>query len=131
MLLYLAIPQPPVDPCLPSPCGLNSICRKIGDQSSCSCLPNYIGSPPNCRPECTINPDCPSNLACIREKCENPCLGSCGFGAQCNVVNHIPICICSEGLTGDPFVSCVPKPFIRKQLLDVSKKQLLIKCILF
>lgn len=106
------IPIAPIisNPCVPSPCGPNSECRNIGGTPSCSCLPAYIGSPPNCRPECSINSDCLSNLACIREKCRDPCPGSCGIGAICNVINHIPICVCPEGYTGDPFNNCFPKP---------------------
>lgn len=100
----------PINPCVPSPCGPNSECRPIGDSPSCSCLQNYIGSPPNCRPECSINSECPSNLACIREKCRDPCPGSCGTYAQCNVINHLPICNCIEEYTGDPFTNCYPKP---------------------
>lgn len=99
-----------VDPCAPSPCGPYAQCRNIRDSPSCSCSQGYIGSPPNCRPECIINSECPSNRACIREKCQDPCLGSCGVGAQCNVINHIPICTCSQGYTGDPFSNCIPKP---------------------
>ncbi|RZC36325.1 hypothetical protein BDFB_000154 [Asbolus verrucosus] len=105
-------PQKPefVNPCVPNPCGPNSQCRDVGNVPSCSCLANFVGSPPNCRPECTINPECPSNLACIREKCRDPCPGSCGSGAQCTVINHTPICTCPEGFTGDPFNYCQPKP---------------------
>lgn len=102
------------DPCLPSPCGPYSQCRNIGGNPSCSCSPSYIGVPPNCRPECTINAECLSALACIREKCSDPCPGSCGVGAQCTALNHVPICSCLEGYTGDPFSSCIPKPFICK-----------------
>jgi hypothetical protein len=98
------------DPCVPSPCGANSQCRNIGGNPSCSCLPEFTGSPPNCRPECTINSECSSNLACIRQKCRDPCPGSCGSGAQCSVINHTPICTCPEGYTGDPFSYCQPKP---------------------
>ncbi|XP_059474355.1 slit homolog 1 protein-like [Neocloeon triangulifer] len=62
--------------------------------------------------ECILNQDCPPTLACIREKCSNPCLGVCGDNATCIVENHNPICSCGEGTTGDPFLSCnlVPKP---------------------
>jgi hypothetical protein len=73
-------------------------------------LATYVGSPPNCRPECTINSECPSNLACIREKCRDPCPGSCGAGARCSVINHTPICSCPDGYTGDPFSYCQLKP---------------------
>lgn len=76
----------------------------------CSCVQNYIGRPPNCRPECSMNSECPGNLACIREKCQNPCTGSCGTHALCTVVKHIPICTCELGYTGDPFSGCYNKP---------------------
>ena len=69
---------------------------------------NYIGNPPNCRPECLINAECISNMACIKQKCKDPCLGSCGLNAQCNVINHVAICFCPIGLTGDPFTNCFP-----------------------
>lgn len=104
------LPEQPINPCVPSPCGPNSQCRDIGGFPSCSCLANYIGSPPNCRPECSINSECPSNLACIQEKCRDPCPGSCGASAQCSVVNHTPICTCLDGYTGDPFTYCQPIP---------------------
>lgn len=106
------VPTPITNPCVPSPCGPNSQCRDINGSPSCSCLPNYMGVPPNCRPECVINSECPSNMACIREKCRDPCPGSCGSGATCSVVNHTPICSCPEGFTGDPFSYCnlAPKP---------------------
>lgn len=84
---------------------------------SCSCFSNYLGSPPNCRPECSINPECPSHQACIREKCRDPCPGSCGIDAQCNVINHIPVCTCPTEYTGNPFFSCILKPFERKHYL--------------
>lgn len=114
-MIFLAPPATvvapiPINPCVPSPCGPYSQCRNIGETPSCSCFPNYIGNPPNCRPECVINPECPSNLACIREKCTDPCPGSCGIGALCSVINHTPICQCPEDFTGDPFTACSPKP---------------------
>ena len=102
------------DPCLPSPCGPYSQCRRIGETPSCTCIINYTGVPPNCRPECIINSDCSSNLACIREKCIDPCLGSCGINTKCSVFNHIPICMCIEGYIGDPFNSCRLQPSISR-----------------
>ena len=99
-----------LDPCYPSPCGPNAQCRVINLTPSCSCLAEFVGSPPNCRPECSINAECPSNLACIREKCRDPCPGSCGAVALCNVHNHIPICRCPESYTGNPFSYCQPLP---------------------
>lgn len=111
------VPPPPVNPCDPSPCGPNSQCRVIGSQPACSCLPNYLGRPPNCRPECTISTECANNLACQNEKCVDPCPGSCGDNAKCTVVNHNSVCSCLPGYIGDPFVSCSLAP-PRKETLS-------------
>ncbi|KAL1140438.1 hypothetical protein AAG570_000370 [Ranatra chinensis] len=97
---------PSRNPCVPSPCGPNSQCRAVGSTPACSCSPNYVGRPPNCRPECTINAECPGNLACQNERCQDPCPGSCGPFATCQVVKHAPLCSCQPGYTGDPFTSC-------------------------
>lgn len=98
--------EKPKNPCFPSPCGPFSECRDIGGIPSCICQPNYIGAPPGCRPECTINADCPSDLACINKKCQDPCPGSCGLNAQCTVKKHTPICTCIENYVGDAFTEC-------------------------
>lgn len=98
------------DPCVPSPCGPNSVCRANNQQAVCSCQANYMGAPPNCRPECVVNAECQSNRACHRFKCTDPCPGTCGLGARCEVINHNPICSCSPGMTGDPFTRCYPVP---------------------
>lgn len=104
----------PQNPCVPSLCGPNARCEVINGHASCACLSNYFGSPPNCRPECTINSDCISSKACIRNRCEDPCPGSCGFNAQCHVYNHVPICTCYDGYTGNAFSQCNPIPQISK-----------------
>lgn len=96
--------------CIPNPCGPNSQCQIQNGNIACSCLPDFIGSPPTCRPECVLSSECPSQLACINQKCRDPCPGSCGANANCRVVNHIPICTCNEGFTGDPFSLCSPIP---------------------
>lgn len=36
-----------------------------------------------CRPECVLSSDCPSDKACIRNKCKDPCPGVCGLNAEC------------------------------------------------
>lgn len=101
-----AVEVPTGNPCIPSPCGSNSQCKVVGTQPACSCLANFIGRPPNCRPECTINEECPGNLACQNEKCKDPCPGACGSFSTCTVIKHRPICHCIEGYTGDPFNGC-------------------------
>ena len=113
----------PADPCQPTPCGPNSQCRVAGETAVCSCLVNYIGRAPNCRPECTTNSECPRNLACINEKCRDPCPGTCGSYATCTVSNHQPICRCLEQFTGDPFSTCSPiqsKKCLKSSLISKS-----------
>ena len=59
------------------------------------------------RPECTSDYECPTHLACIREKCQDPCQShTCGINAECMVRNHRALCICLEGFVGDPFTIC-------------------------
>ena len=57
--------------------------------------------------ECTRDSDCSSQLACIAEKCKDPCLNTpCGVNALCSVKNHRAICTCKESYTGDPYSFC-------------------------
>lgn len=109
-LLFCLSEKETTDTCVPNPCGPNSVCQVRGESPACSCLETYIGLPPNCRPECTINPECPSHLACINQKCRDVCTGSCGSNTVCNVVNHSPACSCIHGFTGDPFSNCISVP---------------------
>lgn len=128
------IPQPARDPCVPSPCGPNSQCRDIGGSPSCSCLPNFLGTPPSCRPECTINSECGSQQACINQKCRDPCPGSCGINTLCFVRAHTPICTCQTGFTGDPFVVCnpIPPPPAKSKTLNYDfYKFRFLKCCFF
>lgn len=96
-------PPQPLDPCYPSPCGVNAQCQ----DGKCSCPSEYLGDPyVECRPECISNNECPINLACIRNKCKDPCPGTCGQDAVCSVYNHIPVCSCPERMSGNPFIAC-------------------------
>lgn len=124
--IYCIVPeeQYPKDPCVPFPCGPNAMCKALGETPVCTCMNNYIGMPPNCRAQCSINSDCPANEACIGDKCRDPCPGSCGVNARCTVVNHTPTCICPEGFTGDSFIICLPIPS------PISKSQWILLIIL-
>lgn len=113
------------EPCKPSPCGPNSQCTDNNGQAVCSCLPQFIGTPPNCRPECLVNSECGSNRACVNQKCVDPCIGTCGRDAQCKIIHHSPICSCANGFTGDPFIYCfaAPSTFCRiKYFYKILKK---------
>lgn len=104
---FLLDDQPPSDPCNPSPCGSNAVCSN----GVCSCNPNYHGDPyAGCRPECVLSNDCPRDKACIKNRCVDPCPGTCGHNAVCTVSNHIPMCSCNRGFTGNAFVICSPIP---------------------
>lgn len=93
------------DPC--ALCGVNTNCNN----GVCTCLPSYFGDPlKGCRPECTMNSDCSREKACVNQHCIDPCPGTCGQGAVCNVINHIPTCSCPPPTSGDPFVLCKTKP---------------------
>lgn len=107
LCLFLSVAQPPQNPCQPSPCGPNSQCREVNGHAVCSCLTGFVGSPPSCRPECMVSSDCAQDKACVNQKCIDPCPGTCGVNARCQVVNHNPICSCPPGMSGDPFVRCV------------------------
>ena len=106
-------PIPP-SPCNPPPCGPNSQCTVVSGQAQCGCLVGMIGSAPNCRPECVISSDCPSGTACVNQKCVDPCPGTCGSNAECQVVNHSPSCTCASGFTGNAFADCRPIPVVGK-----------------
>ena len=106
----MVVPPVPVSPCDPPPCGSNAQCQVVSGKAQCSCLPNMIGVSPNCRPECVVSSDCPSNRACVNQKCVDPCPGSCGQNSECRVYNHRPACSCQAGFTGDAFNGCRPIP---------------------
>lgn len=97
-------PKPSYSPCDPNPCGSNAVC----DNAICTCIRDYFGDPygSGCRPECTMNTECSPSKACINNKCVDPCPGTCGTQAVCDVSNHIPSCSCPQGYSGDPFVAC-------------------------
>lgn len=100
-------PDTDVDPCAASPCGPGAICTSEDDRYRCTCQPGYFGNPyQSCSPECTVNSDCPSNRACVSLKCVDPCPGSCGINANCQVLSHAPNCYCEPGYTGNPYRRC-------------------------
>ena len=67
-------------------------------------LHDFISAP---KPECILDPECPNHLACIQEKCQDPCYAhSCGQFAECKAKNHRAICVCFPGYVGDPYTFC-------------------------
>lgn len=104
---FTAVTEKPLNPCNPSPCGANAVCKERNGAGSCTCLPEYFGDPyTGCRPECVTNSDCDRSRACVNNKCVDPCPGTCGLNAECRVINHAPSCICISGYSGDPLKVC-------------------------
>lgn len=105
----------PAQPCNPSPCGANTICKERNGVGSCKCVPDYFGDPyVGCKPECIVNTDCAREKTCVNNKCKDPCPGLCGLNAICQTQNHKPSCSCINGFTGDPYSSCYEPPRERK-----------------
>lgn len=65
----------------------------------------------------------------MNQKCVDPCPGACGSNSKCRVKNHSPLCSCSPGYTGDPFLRCylMPRKFAKNTL---NLKGLLLKRLL-
>ena len=73
------------------------------------------------RPECLSDPECPNHLACIQEKCQDPCTSqTCGVNAECRVNNHRAVCTCRPNYTGDPFKVCYERKVLEKDMLALS-----------
>ena len=103
------VPKIPLNPCDPSPCGSNSLCRIVDGRPTCSCLPEMKGTPPNCRPECVVSSECDLSKSCQNQRCVDSCSpGTCGINALCKSFNHNPVCSCPSKYLGDPFVMCSP-----------------------
>lgn len=104
---FLAL-TPYVTTCTPSTCGENALCTLVASRPVCSCPRGYYGDPIYLckRAECLDTSDCPGHLSCINEKCSDPCQGTCGTSANCETRNHVPVCSCPPGYTGNPFTSC-------------------------
>lgn len=88
-----------VDPCLKdSPCADTAQCTADDHAAKCACPTGMTGNPrENCLAVgCRGNQDCPNNLACIGEVCENPCENNGRCSKQlCTVENHEAVCPCS------------------------------------
>ena len=91
----------------------------------CTILNNRI-LVPEPKPECTVDADCPSRLACLNEVCRNPCttLTPCGQNAECTVQNTLPqrtmVCMCIPGYVGDADIACnLRKIFCTSTIIDL------------
>jgi len=118
-------PIPP-NPCVPSPCGPNSVCQVASSgEAQCACQDKMIGTAPNCRPECLVSSDCRVDRACVNQICVDPCPGTCATNAECRVVQHSPVCSCREGFEGNGFDQCRTPVTVGKIFMDLKEDKLL------
>ena len=84
--------------------------------SSLNFKPFFLIEPPR-EIGCSSDRDCPPSRACNNRRCVNPCVtdNPCSPQAICTPQNHQPECSCPTGMTGDPYVQCVPS----KSLLSI------------
>lgn len=113
-----------INPCANSPCASNAVCHVRNHNVACRCPESTpIGNPlvycerqpvAAIEPECRTDADCPSRLACINEKCAEPCheLRPCSQTAKCSVQDSVPvrtmICTCAEGWVPNNEGECKP-----------------------
>ena len=98
-----------IDPCLKNdPCGRSAECVQRDHKAQCRCPEGMVGDPEiECKdiiqPICVNDYDCPSKLACIEERCQNPCeyFEPCHPSANCRVIDlkasRGMVCECEEG----------------------------------
>lgn len=104
-------------------CAETAVCQGKRHQPVCSCRPGTNGNPyvecsalrdPTIKePECRVDADCPSQLACFNQKCANPCAKSdvCTPEQTCTVFDSLPlrtvICKCPIDMVTDATGRCV------------------------
>jgi hypothetical protein len=111
------------NPCLTdNPCAPTAECQVSRHTAGCYCPVGFLGDPyVECKPPpvetgpvCFYDEECPLGLACIKERCLNPCyeIQPCHPSAFCEVVDTRPwrtmICSCREGWVPLDDRSCRP-----------------------
>ena len=109
------------DPCtVGRPCPPTFTCTPQNHFPQCSCIRGIANlTSRSCDvPLCTSSINCPDHLVCYQGKCVDLCeiIKPCGINANCEIIDHNPICSCDRTLTGDPYIKCVE--FERPQCLN-------------
>lgn len=99
------------NPCENDVCGENAVCSVVNHQKTCECAPNSRGDPlVKCtKIECNDKEDCSSDRTCVDFKCVDPCSleNICGKNSKCVTEQHLGVCSCPPGTTGNPQLGCV------------------------
>ena len=99
-----------VDPCVQF-CSADATCKVIDHVPTCSCPPGWRGDgrQSGCvKLQCLENIDCSASQSCVNGNCVDVCSlsGACGSNSDCKTLNHIPLCSCQNGFSGDPRIGC-------------------------
>lgn len=97
------------DPCSreAAVCEAHKVCEVRKHKPTCICKYGFIVNSVGeivCATgpiECRRDEECASNLACVDNRCANPCAVGrpCPPNKQCDVLNHRPVCICMKDCT--------------------------------
>lgn len=60
------------------------------------------------KPECVVDGECSDALACIQQRCQDPCIvyDNCAPNAECHVIRHRAVCSCPDGFRGNANIQC-------------------------
>ena len=120
--------------CLRNPCAVGATCTAQNHREICACNPPLTGDgytqcrePPTVRPEpeCRIDEDCPSRMACIAETCQNPCrvANPCTGSQKCQVTDTLPTrtvsCVCPQGFVFGSNGDCKQGMILENKLIAV------------
>lgn len=108
--------------CEQETCATNALCVGRRHQPQCECRAGFLGNPyVQCdlpkqepKPECTQDSECASKLACINQRCADPCATPhvCSPQQTCTVLDTLPlrtmICKCPSDTVSDNSGNCVP-----------------------
>lgn len=107
-------------------CALDAVCLPRNHQPQCECKAGLVGNPhqqclppeqtitiQSSKPSCLHDSECPSQLACINQRCSNPCALAqvCSSQQTCTVLDILPlrtmICKCPKDTFTDNAGNCV------------------------
>lgn len=52
---------------------------------------------------CNKDAECPDSMRCVGRTCLNLCPSACGTNSVCRMFNHLPVCSCPPGYSGNPY----------------------------
>lgn len=102
------------DGCESVHCGVRAKCITENHQSQCVCVDGFVGNAYDLVKGCELPHECSGDSGCLTDqvcrpgtdgirRCVSVCLyADCSITAECIGQNHIAVCRCPAGYTGDP-----------------------------